>query len=426
MKLPVKPPSTIATLAKLRSRGDTLARLLSVPWDVAPDERYRHWDTFRHALPRSGFTAEQQWLMVKTARRQQYRPLPLVDTSGEPFVFCLPLPALEMIASVDRFAHGVDDSDVELEGSYSFLFDSIAEEAITSSQLEGASTTRAVAKEMLASGRAARTNSERMILSNFQALEYVREIASLPLTPERVLELHRRVTEGTLDEPTASGRLRRADEDTVIDDEVGNRLHTPPPYPQLEERMKLMCRFANGVGFDGYMPPVVRAILLHFWLAYDHPFYDGNGRTARALFYWSMLNQGYSLIEYVSISNILRRARAKYSRAFLYVENDENDATYFVLYQLKVLLRAIESLQSWATRKLAERSHVRDSSLNLRQLETLEFLLGGKSRQVTTPSHARKYSVGIETARLDLNELVSRGLAIRVRDGRSFVYVAVR
>ena len=146
----------------------------------------------------------------------------------------------------------------------------------------------------------------------------------------------------------------------------------------------------------------------------------------RALFYWSLLNQGYSLIEYVSISNILRRARAKYSRAFLYVENDENDATYFVLYQLKVLLRAIESLQSWATRKLAERSHVRDSSLNLRQLETLEFLLGGKSRQVTTPSHARKYSVGIETARLDLNELVSRGLAIRVRDGRSFVYVAVR
>lgn len=60
---------------------------------------------------------------------------------------------------------------------------------------------------------------------------------------------------------------------------------------------------------------MLRAILLHFWLAYDHPFEDGNGRTARSLFYWYMRTQGYWLVEYLLISNILRKAPAQYTRA---------------------------------------------------------------------------------------------------------------
>src|SRR5205814_10028127 len=51
--------------------------------------------------------------------------------------------------------------------------------------------------------------------------------------------------------------------------------------------------------------PMVRSMILHFWLAYDHPFVDGNGRTARALFYWSMLRNGYWMFEYITISKII-------------------------------------------------------------------------------------------------------------------------
>ena len=55
----------------------------------------------------------------------------------------------------------------------------------------------------------------------------------------------------------------------------------------------------------GFIHPMIRSIILHFWLAYDHPFVDGNGRTARALFYWSMLRHGYWLFEFISISQII-------------------------------------------------------------------------------------------------------------------------
>lgn len=95
------------------------------------------------------------------------------------------------------------------------------------------------------------------------------------------------------------------------------------------------------------MHPVIIAIVLHSWLAYDHPFVDGNGRTARAPFYWSMLSQGFWLVEFLSISSILRKAPATSSRSFLHAETDENDLTYFILYHLKVIRRAIDELRAY-------------------------------------------------------------------------------
>src|SRR5581483_752217 len=119
-------------------------------------------------------------------------------------------------------------------------------------------------------------------------------------------------------------------------------------------RLQAMCDFANEDETERFIHPVVRAILLHFWLAYDHPFEDGNGRTARALFYWYMRRQKYWLVEYLSISEILRRAASKYSRAFVLTETDERDATYFIVYQLEVIERAIERLHSVLRKKIKD------------------------------------------------------------------------
>jgi len=58
--------------------------------------------------------------------------------------------------------------------------------------------------------------------------------------------------------------------------------------------MEAMCAFVNGRDTEPFIHPAIRAMILHFWLAYDHPFVDGNGRTARALFYWAMLRPGHT------------------------------------------------------------------------------------------------------------------------------------
>ena len=438
MKLPVPPPSFAKLLGELFARADGTDRFDKLTREglgAAPGGKYRHWDTFRHIPPSKKFSAEEQWIAVKLARRALYRPLPFKDVRGAPFQYALPNPALEMLHLIDRNAGGNIQGSEQVTNPATrdtYLFKSIVEEAITSSQLEGASTTRKVAKAMIQEGRAPRNRSERMILNNFQGMLYVRQFIKTPLTPEIVKELQRRLTEGALDDPDAAGRFRRDEDDIVVEDETGTRLHTPPPAHELEERMRAMCAFANGAQPDEFVPPAVRAILLHFWLAYDHPFVDGNGRTARALFYWSMAREGYWLCEYVSISRILRKARAQYARAYLYTETDDNDATYFLLYQMRVLLRAIGDLHEYLARKSAEiheaeeivrRASAVNAELNLRQLALINHALKNPTARYSVESHKISHGVSYETARSDLLKLVGQGLLKQRKVGKAHVFV---
>src|SRR5258708_5197659 len=86
-----------------------------------------------------------------------------------------------------------------------YLVRSLIEEAITSSQLEGAVTTREVAKEMIRTGRPPRDTSEQMILNNYLTMQRITELRAEELSPHMVFNVHRLVTAKTLDDPTAGG-----------------------------------------------------------------------------------------------------------------------------------------------------------------------------------------------------------------------------
>ncbi len=312
-----------------------------------------------------------------------------------------------------------------------YLVNSLMEEAIRSSQLEGATTSRRVAKELLQSGRPPKDRSETMILNNYNALRFMRDIVDDELAPSHVLEMQRILTEGTLDDPDAAGRLQTTGDERVAVFDRNDQdvvLHRPPPASQLPERLERLCAFANGTDDDGaFVHPVIRAILLHFWLAYDHPFEDGNGRTARLLFYWSMRKQGYWLTEYLSISRLLRQAPAKYTRSFLLTEKDERDATYFIIFQLRIIERAVEELHTYIRRKIrdlrkVERAIEGAGDLNHRQLALLSHAARSAGQIYTFRSHATSHNVTVETARTDLLHLWRRELLERRKSGRRYVF----
>jgi Fic family protein len=252
------------------------------------------------------------------------------------------------------------------------------------------------------------------------------------LTPAAVIELQRILTDGTLDDPDAAGRLQRPDDErvAVVDSLDGTVMHQPPPADQLPRRLQQMCDFANEVDSpDRFVHPVIRAILLHFWLAYDHPFEDGNGRTARALFYWYMRTRGYWLVEYLSISKILRGAPAQYSRAFLYTETDERDVTYFLVHQLEVIERAVDELHAYLRRQVDEVREVEDllkgpGRFNHRQLTLLGNALRGADIRYSFKTHAASHGVTHETARNDLLSLTQLGLMEQRREGRRYSFGA--
>lgn len=425
------------TLQDIMDRVTTerMVNALRTPEDPRTLTRYLHWDKLRRLQPPADLTTEEWWLQIKFARNTSMRRLPLTDPDGLPFSFTLPDLVLKMLHHVDQRCSGeiampeVVTADTQARRHY--LVNSLMEEAIRSSQLEGATTSRRVAKELLRSGRDPRDRSERMIINNYRALVFMREQMGDDLTPDAVLELHRILTEGTLDNPDGAGRLQRPDEErvAVFDRDDGGLLHIPPPAEQLPARLDRLCTYANEEQDEPFIHPVVRAVLLHFWLGYDHPFEDGNGRTARALFYWSMRRQGYWLVEYLSVSRILQDAPGQYGRSYLLTEKDERDATYFVLYQLEVIERAIDELHGYLQRKVSEVKEVERlirgaPALNHRQLALLSDALRGSEHEYTFGGHALSHDVTHETARTDLGGLASAGLLEKRRAGRNFVFRA--
>ena len=269
-----------------------------------------------------------------------------------------------------------------------------------------------------------------MIFNNYHAISFIKEAASKALTPELLLEMHAMLADGTLDDQRHCGRFQQPGETrvSVVDWHSGEVVFSPPPAEQIPERIERMCAFAND-GEHSFTYPLVKAILLHFWLAYIHPFFDGNGRAARALFYWSALRSEYWLTEYVSISEIVLQAPAKYSRAFLHTETDGNDLTYFLIHQLDVLRSAFDKLAIYVDETLermqtAERIAGSLPGLNHRQRALLGHALRHPGYRYTYQSHGTSHDVVLQTARTDLLDLTSHGLLDGDVEGRRRVFIA--
>jgi Fic family protein len=407
--------------------------------NVAPlvGGRYLHWDDLRYRTHSAGVSREAWWASVVLGRNSMLQTLPLHDKWGKPFKFATPSPVLIDLHHIDRDAAGQIHSaagEPIREDPKRYLISSLIEEAITSSQLEGASTTRQVAASMLRSGRKPRDHSEQMIFNNFTAMEHLRSIKHDALTPKHVLELHRILTEETLDDPSDAGRLRQANDIKVVDPRDGTVLHEPPCYTELPERLGRLCAFANADETAiPFVHPVLRAIILHFMIGYDHPFADGNGRTARALFYWSVAKSGYWLMEYTSISHIIRRAPAKYMRAYLHTETDGNDTTYFLIHQLSTIRKAIVALHEYLDRKSREQKETEKllsasrklrSKFNHRQVALLTHALRNTGIGYRVDAHQRSHNVVYQTARNDLLGLHDLGLLEKTTQGNAHVFFA--
>lgn len=435
MKTPMPPPPLPTLMEEVKEDMPRLIRILDGV-ATTDDDEYLCWDKLRYKEPPEGLTHEEWWMGLKFKRRTSLRQLPLEMIGSRPFAYALPDKVLRELDYVSQRASGqiaLPEEVVSKTSRDRYVIQSLIEEAISSSQLEGASTTRREAKRMIAYGEAPKDRSQQMILNNYRAMQRIREISHLPFTPERLCEVHRIVTEKTLNNPTSAGRMQSnpdpADRVKILDEE-DRLLHQPPPVAELPERMQRLCDFANaGIDSTPYVPPVVRALTIHFMMGYDHYFEDGNGRTARALFYWSMLKQGFWLTEHLAISLILNEAPAQYARSFIYTEQDDGDLTYFLIYHLDVIRRALDSLDKYLHRKTIELQRARSllaggpTGFNHRQVALVQSATRDPSNYYTAESHMNYHAVSKQTARNDLYDLEARGLLERTKIGRQFAWI---
>jgi len=307
------------------------------------------------------------------------------------------------------------------------------EEAIASSMLEGAATTRKAAKEMLRKGKKPKNEAERMVLNNYEAMRFIREKKDDPLTPEFILDVHRIVTKGTIEEGHV-GHFRTSNDIVVADPATGLVYHTPPDFSEIEGHIADLSAFANrenagdGPDDDSFIHPVIKGIILHYLIGYLHPFNDGNGRTARSIFYWYVLSRGYWLFEYMPISRIILRSKKKYALAYLHTEYDGSDLTYFLQYNLSCIREALADLLKFLERQQeihgTTKAIIRKiKEINPRQANILREMMEHSDEYFTIRQVMRMYNTVYQTARTDLLHLTSLGYISQEKRGREYLYI---
>lgn len=412
--LPKLPPEKMAEVWKHAMHPDF------GPFINRANEKYYHWEELRRRPPPAGLTAEQAWWAVKSSRFNR-RSVSLKDTSGRNFSYATPDHAQKILHVVDRQGGGALATDDGTAATFSemrdrILVDSLMEEAIATSQIEGAVTTRRVAKDLLRSGRKPKDRSEKMIVNGYRTVRLLRERIDRPLSFDMLHEIQESMTRDTLPDADDVGRFRTASDNVhIVDARDEQIIFTPPPASMLHLRLTALIDFANEDPQSGaFIHPLIRAAIVHFWLAYEHPYVDGNGRTARALFYWMMLRRGYWLFEFLTISRIIHAAPMRYYRSFLYTETDDNDLTYFLLFQLEVTQKALTELHTRLHELSDEQKRMSAiriaAKLNARQRALLDHASRHPHQLYTFESHQKSHQISYQTARTDLLGLADLGL----------------
>lgn len=399
--------------------------------------RYQHYDEMRFRV-KAPASSEIAWSFKKMARSSLYMDMIPV---GEPMQLCKMLltPTIQKATSaVDKHATTATlkwmMNKVGERAHIEYLLnDLIEDEAISSSQLEGAATTTIVAKDMLRQQRKPRTADEKMILGNYKMMSYAWEHRNEPLSIELIQSIHHAGVLGIDDEKYTLG-LFRTDDDIIVEDADNNIVHQPPPAARIKERLQRICDWINQCHDDAerttYIHPLVKAISLHFSMGYEHVFKDGNGRVARALFYWFMFKNDYGAFRYIAISTMLKKAAIQYGKSYVHTETDEMDLTYFVDYQCQIILRALkrftETYQTNVTAIQDFNMWVAKSGLfgvmTEKQRAIMYSAIGNKGMQLTTNMVKAKLHCSYNTAASALKGMVEMGILEAKQEGRQQVF----
>lgn len=428
MKVPNKPPDVRNILEK---NSWQVFKLLNdkMVYDfiIKCNQDYIHWDKLRYKEIPNKTNPKYIWVLIKIFRSQQFKPIKFNDWI---FKYLLLNDAQRKLHLIDKgtachLETGLQSVNTGGRGRY--IISSLMEEAIASSQLEGAATTRKIAKEILRLKRKPRNYSERMIVNGYETMQKMTKMKDRTLTPEIILKLHKNITKDTLEDKNDEGRFRDNNEIFVGDPlEYGKIYHTPPDYKKINGLMEDFCEFASNDEGE-FIHPVVKGIILHFLIGYIHPFSDGNGRTARTIFYWYMLSRGYWLFEYMSVSRIILRSKTKYGLAYLYTETDENDLTYFINYNLDSIDEALHDMEAYISKKQKEYSEALDliqgiNDINLRQAEILKNFMRRPEKNFVINEIMATYNVAYDTARNDLLHLTELGYLEKTKIKNKFVF----
>ncbi|TEB13798.1 Adenosine monophosphate-protein transferase SoFic [Pelotomaculum sp. FP] len=390
--------------------------------------RYLNKKDIMYRLP-SEIKLNEFWSELEKYRKARGQEVQLLDQQDHKFWFC-PIPYRENLGIIDQYAkktisnHIIDKIIKDIPASEkALIMDALIDEAFNSSVIEGAFSTKKRTKEMINKKAKPLNTSEQMIYNNYKALEYILENLHMSINDSTVQKIYKIITENTLDEESTVDKYRN---DAVIVFDYANQteVYEGPNYILVPKMMEDLFSFIHSVD---NLHPVEKASILHFYFVYIHPFFDGNGRTARALSYMYLLHQGYDFFKFFSVSTVIKDQKSKYYKAIQDVEDYGSDLTYFIEFNTKMIITSITNVVKRLEKEYGKAllfDALKENGVFLadRQKKCLEYFIKTEKKYITIEEYIKRYKVSYETSRKDLNILESMDLFSKEKIGKKYVY----
>lgn len=265
-----------------------------------------------------------------------YRSLPLYDFHGNPVVYLENAAQLRLSAAKILLT---PQNSAQLYGTQA-----MEREILSTFTIEQIDTSRSSVRRIL-SGYAPTNEREQRIYGMKRGLEFIAD-PSNKINEETIYQLYQMVIGAFLpkEDQLLPGQRYRHDHVYIVGDKLE---HTGLPWNKLAGYMEQLVAFIQQ---DSSINDLWKAALIHFYLAYLHPYFDGNGRMARLLHLWYLVQQGYSSALFVPLSEYIEHSRKKYYDAFSLVEQNARisgvlDVTPFLLYFTEEVYHKLRSEQ---------------------------------------------------------------------------------
>lgn len=301
---------------------------------------------------------------LNTLDELYYKTLSLTDFDNHPIVF------LENYATVNQ---NVIKLLLHSQNQY-YGIKAAEDEIISSSAIENIDFNRESVRKIL-KGLAPKDEEENRILGIKNGLEFIANTDN-KITELNIYQLYMMAIGNFLsdDNKLKEGNYYRHDSVYI----VSNRIeHIGLDYKKIPDFMKSLVDFINT---EDNINDLIKAIIIHFYIAYIHPYFDGNGRMARLIHLWFLIQKGYQSTLFIPFSSQIEKSRKLYYKAYTTIEENKKysgkiDVTPFILYFInKVYNKIIEESRTSNVLSVYE-AEVKKGAVTEKETKLWKFVL---------------------------------------------------
>jgi Fic family protein len=394
-------------------------------WIKYTHENYLALDEIKHRLENEQLRHDWASIRARILTNRKTGAIPLfLESIDKKFWFFPADCILRKAHEIEKIGQELHDLISHASFQKDFYLDSTIEEAISSAIYEGANSTRAKAQQLIAAKARPKNKDEWMLLNNFEAMQWIKRSSANDVSLELIRNVHEIVTRNTLEAEDLDFAGKFRNDQVFVHSKTFEVKHEGIPHDKiigaLTEAIELTTKNSR------YFPAILKGVLLHYFIAYIHPLFDGNGRTARTLFYFKAIKNKLNFVELLSVSAYLKNHGRRYERSFEKVIDHDLDITYFIDFNLDALMKAIEKVRTKVEFLL--------KVPNLKLIYKLsDFQIGLLQKTVLHPfsktdaeGYASTISRSREIARQELKQLKDLGFMKEAKDGKRFVYMIDR